>query len=302
MTPYIGAGVGGAYMRVSDFASAAAPPFTGGDRSQWQLAWAAMAGLGYAVSPRLTVDIGYRYLGFGNVKTDADALGAMTVKDIARTKCAPDCVGISMIGPRSNNMNINGNNHQRGHLYAVVFSLCALFTAGSGTAIAADWPEDVPLRGTISAGPMRWDGMNAGVQGGLSVMNTAFSASNGSQIAYILRNTTIENEFSPSGWVTLPSTDTNSASYGAFLGYSVQYDALVLGVDSPTIACRHGSGCHGQSSRGNSPRRTDFIINVMIDGTVSVKLVDYATLRGRAGYAIGQFLPYAFAWPRGRPI
>ena len=143
-------------------------------------------------------------------------------------------------------MNINGNNHRRGHLYAVVFSLCALFTAGSGTAIAADWPEDVPLRGTIPAGPLRWDGINAGVQGGLSVMNTAFSGSNSSQIAYILRNTTIENEFSPSGWVTLPSTDTNSASYGAFLGYSVQCDALVFGVD---LAYNHnvvdGSVRHG---------------------------------------------------------
>jgi opacity protein-like surface antigen len=83
VTPYIGAGVGSAYMRVSDFTSAAAPPFTGGDHSQWNLAWAAMAGLGYAISPQLTIDIGYRYLGFGNVKTGADAFGAMTFKDVS---------------------------------------------------------------------------------------------------------------------------------------------------------------------------------------------------------------------------
>lgn len=83
VTPYIGAGVGAAYLRVSDFASAAAPPFSGGDRSQWNLAWAAMAGLGYRVSPHLTIDLGYRYLGFGDLKSDADAFGAMIIKNVA---------------------------------------------------------------------------------------------------------------------------------------------------------------------------------------------------------------------------
>ena len=28
--------------------------------------------------------------------------------------------------------------------------------------------------------------------------------------------------------------------------------------------------------------------------TSQMKLIDYGTLRGRAGYAFGQFLPYAF--------
>ena len=82
VTPYIGAGAGAAYMRLSDFASAAAPPFSGGNRSQWNFVWAAMAGLGYAVSPNLTVDIGYRYLGFGDVKSGTDAFGTMTLQDL----------------------------------------------------------------------------------------------------------------------------------------------------------------------------------------------------------------------------
>lgn len=190
-------------------------------------------------------------------------------------------------------MKIDGNNHRRGHLYAVVFSLCALFTTGSGVATAADWPEDVPLRGTISAGPLRWDGINAGVQGGWSVMNTAFGSSSSAQVSYILRNTVIESEYSPSSWATLPSVDTNSASYGAFIGYSVQYDALVLGVD---LAYNHNASLEASASDSISRQFTTsdgFLNLVTITAQSSVKLIDYATLRGRAGYAIGQFLPYA---------
>jgi outer membrane immunogenic protein len=192
-------------------------------------------------------------------------------------------------------MNVNGNNHRGGHLYAVVFSLCALFTTGSGTAIAADWADDVPLRGAISGGPMRWDGVNFGVQGGLSVMNTAFGGTTSSQVAYILRNTVIENEFSPSGWATLPSTDTNSASYGAFLGYSVQWDALVLGVDAAYNRMSSMEAASTDSISRQFVTSDGFDNNVTVTATASVKLIDYATFRGRAGYAIGQFLPYAFA-------
>jgi opacity protein-like surface antigen len=83
-TPYIGGGVGAAYMRTFDYVSAAAPPFTGGlSQTQWNFAWAGMAGVGYAVAPNLMVDVGYRYINFGNVHTASDSAGAMTFKNIA---------------------------------------------------------------------------------------------------------------------------------------------------------------------------------------------------------------------------
>ena len=83
-TPYIGAGAGAAYMSVSDYASTATPPFTGNaDNTQWNFAWAVMAGAGYAVAPNLIVDVGYRYIDFGDVSTASDASGDVTFKDIA---------------------------------------------------------------------------------------------------------------------------------------------------------------------------------------------------------------------------
>jgi opacity protein-like surface antigen len=84
VSPYIGAGVGAANVRVSDFQSTAAPPFTAGaSSSQWNFAWAAMAGVGYAISPNMIADVGYRYLNLGDVKSAADASGLMTIKNVA---------------------------------------------------------------------------------------------------------------------------------------------------------------------------------------------------------------------------
>jgi opacity protein-like surface antigen len=83
-TPYIGAGAGTAYLRTFDYASTAAPPFTGGlSQTQWNFAWAGMAGVAYAVSPNILVDVGYRYINFGDVKTASDSLGSMTFKNLA---------------------------------------------------------------------------------------------------------------------------------------------------------------------------------------------------------------------------
>lgn len=83
VSPYLGAGVGAARVKASDYQSTVAPPFTGGSNSQWNFAWAAMAGVGFAVSPNLIADVGYRYLNLGDTKSATDATGAMTFKNIA---------------------------------------------------------------------------------------------------------------------------------------------------------------------------------------------------------------------------
>lgn len=83
-TPYIGAGAGAARLRVTDYQSTASPPFSGdGSRSQWNFAWAAMAGVAYKVAPNMQFDVGYRYLALGNVATASDAIGQTTIKNIA---------------------------------------------------------------------------------------------------------------------------------------------------------------------------------------------------------------------------
>lgn len=156
---------------------------------------------------------------------------------------------------------------------------------------AADMPV---LRGsyTYDLGYVRWDGFSVGGTVGFSNLSANFGTAPGADIAYILRNTTLENEFQPSSWTTLPKTVTNSAQYGFFLGYNWQMDQLVLGFDA---------GYNHVSSLVTSASDTiDRIVttsdqikhDVTITAQSSLKLIDYATLRGRAGYAFGQFLPY----------
>jgi len=83
-TPYVGAGAGAARVQTADYQSLVAPPLTAGlSSSQWNFAWAAMAGVGYAVSPNIIVDAGYRYLNLGDVKSAADSTGYMTFKNLA---------------------------------------------------------------------------------------------------------------------------------------------------------------------------------------------------------------------------
>ena len=84
ITPYIGAGAGAAYLRAFDYTSALAPPFTGDtSHTQWNFSWAVMAGFGYVVAPDLMVDLGYRYIDFGDVKTANDSFGKMTFQNVA---------------------------------------------------------------------------------------------------------------------------------------------------------------------------------------------------------------------------
>ena len=84
LTPYIGAGIGAARVTVSDFNNASTPPFSGApELSRWNLAWAAMAGTAFAISRNLQIDLGYRYLNFGNVQTSDGPGGHMTFKNVA---------------------------------------------------------------------------------------------------------------------------------------------------------------------------------------------------------------------------
>jgi opacity protein-like surface antigen len=83
LTPYVGAGGGVGYVTIRDFQSTNAPPFVNGDNDQWKFVWAGMAGVGWAVGPNLTLDLGYRYLSLGNLHSGSDAAGSMTLRNVA---------------------------------------------------------------------------------------------------------------------------------------------------------------------------------------------------------------------------
>ncbi len=81
LTPYIGVGVGTANVRVSDIVQ---PGFNGANSaSRWNLAWAAMGGVGWTVAPNLVIDIGYRYRNVGDAKGPDDTTGHLTFRNVA---------------------------------------------------------------------------------------------------------------------------------------------------------------------------------------------------------------------------
>ena len=171
----------------------------------------------------------------------------------------------------------------------------ALLLAVPAGAAAADMPV---LRGSFldggSRGYVRWDGLQMGAQFGWSNLTTDFGDSTSSSVAYMLRNTVIENEFSPSSWAALPKDVSNSSSWGAFIGYNVQWGQLVVGADiGYTRMTSMDTAAADSESRQFTTTSDGFANAVTVTGQAAVKLIDYATIRGRAGYAFGQFLPYA---------
>ena len=190
-----------------------------------------------------------------------------------------------------------GGSRQAARARRRMLSACAaavLSTAlAAGQARAADWIDDT-LRGSYTtSAPVRWDGIHFGATMGLSTMNADYGSSTSSQVAYTLRNTTLENEQHPSTWTTLPSNITNGRQFGAFLGYNMQWQELVVGFD---LAYNKPSTL--ESSTSDTISRVVTLSDGTTDGVTigargSIKLIDYATARLRAGYAFGQFLPYA---------
>jgi opacity protein-like surface antigen len=72
ITPFIGAGIGAANVTIGNFRDVNVPTngvAYAGEGSKWNFAWAAHAGLAYAVTPGFTIELAYRYLSLGNGQT-----------------------------------------------------------------------------------------------------------------------------------------------------------------------------------------------------------------------------------------
>jgi outer membrane immunogenic protein len=166
--------------------------------------------------------------------------------------------------------------------------------ASQERATAADWPGTPYLRGSLRPllGYARWDGFFVGGDIGYSNLNVDFGNSTSDQVAYILRNTTIENEFSPSTWTTLPKSVTNSVMYGGFVGYNLQFEQIVLGIDVGYHRPTSMQTAVSDSLERQFVTSDGYNNDVRVDAQASLTLVDYGTVRGRVGYAFGRFLPY----------
>jgi opacity protein-like surface antigen len=174
--------------------------------------------------------------------------------------------------------------------------ICALIMLGlPAHALAQDFGV---LRGSIPT--YHWGGFYGGGQLSGSSGNMNFGQAAGSELSYVLRDTAIEADQGISGWTVLGSRLPTSTGYGAFVGYNSEWECLVLGAE---VNYTHFSGMSATSADSigrsftdstNLPAGHSYVYSVNVSAQSSLKITDIATFRGRAGWEVGNFLPYAF--------
>jgi outer membrane immunogenic protein len=179
---------------------------------------------------------------------------------------------------------------------------CAVLVLGlTSPATAADLDilrgPQIPATPPLTVGPAtftRWSGFYAGGDVGYGNANADFSGATQSLVAFVLRDTTLQAEDAPSQWPVLGSTNQSATSFGGFVGYNTQWQDLILGMEAnyshapfSLIAPTSPIARTTSDSSGNA-----YAINFTGSGTLTAS--EFATLRLRGGWIVGDFLPYGF--------
>ena len=141
----------------------------------------------------------------------------------------------------------------------------------------------------------RWSGFYFGGQASYSDASADFSKATRPLLAFSLRELALEADDMPSAWPVLGSATSRSTGFGGFVGYNSQWQDLVLGIEanythSPLTIIR---GASFPISRFVSARSNLF--PSISTAAVLMNITDYGSLRARAGWIFGNFLPYGFA-------
>ncbi|WP_232628984.1 outer membrane protein [Methylobacterium sp. Leaf118] len=177
--------------------------------------------------------------------------------------------------------------------FATLGLLTVLVSAPLG-ATAADLDYGY-LRGSddgYAAAPViDWSGVYVGGHGGYSSASQGFGKVFQPIVANALRYSISEEHLNASSLLATRSTHTGGESYGAYVGYNVQFDEVVVGLEGDYTYFGR-TGFSSDTIRRFSDQAGEFYAAVGLNGVASTKIQDYGTIRGRAGYAFGSFLPY----------
>jgi opacity protein-like surface antigen len=183
------------------------------------------------------------------------------------------------------------------------FLLAAMMFGAVSGAQAADMPDF--LRGsitpTLSTPTRNWDGWYAGGQVGYSSTANDFSSSLVGLTSYIYRDSVLEAATSQLS--ALGKANAQGTGFGAFVGRNYQWDDLVFGVEANY---NYFNSLKASSNSSIGPLQYSFppgqftpandtpTFTVTLKGNAAAQIKDAITLRGRAGWAAGDFLPYVF--------
>lgn len=177
----------------------------------------------------------------------------------------------------------------------------ALALAVSGGAQAAD----MPLRGSLPSYEVAptndWGGFYVGGFGGVGTMNMNLNGGAQSYVTDALRGYAFADGTGQASTITslmhLDQVKRSPTVFGGFVGYQMQFEDAVIGVEADYT--RLGGGSRGTSTFTPPAslliNGTGFVDRITPTVGASAELLDYWTLRGRAGWAYGRIMPYATA-------
>jgi outer membrane immunogenic protein len=175
--------------------------------------------------------------------------------------------------------------------------LAAVICGAAFGAQAADLPD--VLRGTFAPAPAgrNWDGWYVGGQASYSAAEMDFSRSVVSLTNFIFRNSVLQTPTSQLS--VLSKNHTQGYGFGAFAGRNWQWDEAVFGLEANyTYVANLSSSSVNSLSRaipgGDAPVNHTYTYNTTLAGSAAVQVKDVLTLRARAGWAAGNFMPYMF--------
>jgi opacity protein-like surface antigen len=159
-----------------------------------------------------------------------------------------------------------------------------------GLAEAAHGADLDALRGSEVFAPSsptytNWSGFYVGGQGGFSHADVTFGTGARTMLNRLI-NPQLPGAPGPAQIVTPLFRDSaDGATFGGFVGYNSQWESVILGIEAN----------YNHASIDSLLSQTIPIAPPNIGtGTASssTRITDYATVRGRAGFVMGQFLPY----------
>ena len=194
---------------------------------------------------------------------------------------------------------------------AVSTAIGALALAAAVTApvLAADYPvlrgsqfDDTPARDFGPSGP-NWGGFYVG--GSVGFATGQFDPYQQSEFLsrMAFTQTTVSDSGSP--LLRFGKARHDRTGFGGFVGYNAQFGDVVLGLEADYFKTDLSTTQNGDISRlftGLFPPITQSAPNIEpidtqtaigVAGHTTTELKDFGILKARAGYAIGNFMPYA---------
>ena len=158
----------------------------------------------------------------------------------------------------------------------------------------------MPTERAASTCCSRWGGFYAGGQLNHSSASVDFGKGVSDLAGFIVRNSVLETPVS--SWTTLSKSSTNAFGFGGFFGYNSVWEELILGWEFNYVHTSLNTGASDTLSRifssdAGVPAGHHFVYDVTVSGNANIRVTDLVMFRGRAGWTVGNFLPYAFIAP-----